>query len=173
MKRSGMKVLAMALLLGAVALSAAAPASAAGNEFDAVCDRLEQRFDAKKVKIPFQWLARAAVGIVRPAGVKSFKVTIYRDLKFSPETLDAGMRSVMSEAFDSNWTPILRVVSKEGEQVYMNMREHKNNVKVLLVTINRDEAVVIRAKFDPEKLAAFIENPKIFGIELDGNEAGS
>lgn len=172
MKRSGLKTFAVAVLLGAAIASAAAPSAfAKGNEFDKVCDHLEERYEAKKVKIPFQWLARAAVGIVKPAGVKSFKVTVYRDLKFTRESLDTEMRWVMSEAFDTNWTPILRVISKNGEQVYMNMREYKDNVKVLLVSINRDEAVVVRAKFDPDKLAEFIENPKIFGIELDGDSS--
>ncbi|MCO6511530.1 MAG: hypothetical protein J5I65_12130 [Aridibacter famidurans] len=172
MKRSGLKAFAVVVLLVAAIASAAAPSAfAKGNEFDKVCDHLEERYDAKKVKIPFQWLARAAVGIVRPAGVKSFKVTVYRELKFTRESLDSEMRWVMNDAFDSNWTPILRVISRNGEQVYMNAREYKDDVKVLLVTINRDEAVVVRAKFDADKLAEFIENPKIFGIELDGESS--
>lgn len=139
-----------------------------GNEYDAVCDHLEEKYGGEKVKIPFMWLARMAVGIVRPAGVKAFKVTIYRNLKFSPGSLDTEMRTVMSEAFGEDWSPILRVISRDGQQVYMNMREYKNSVKVLLVSIDRDEAVVVRARFNPEKLAEFIGNPKIFGISLDG-----
>ena len=97
-------------------------------------------------------------------------MTIYRNLKFSPDSLDLEMRNVMKDAFDSEWSPILRVISRDGQQVYMNMREYKKQVKVLLVTIERDEAVVVRARFDPDKLAEFIENPRIFGIELDGRE---
>lgn len=172
MKHHGLRTFAAAILLTLLLTAVSAPATLGKkNEYDAVCDHIEERYEAKKVKIPFMWLARTAVGIVKPAGVKAFKVTVYRDLKFSKESLDTEMRWVMSEAFDTNWTPILRVISKNGEQVYMNMREYKDNVKVLLVTINRDEAVVVRAKFDPDKLAEFIENPKIFGIELDGQES--
>ncbi len=140
-----------------------------GNEFDAVCNHLKSRYQAKKVKIPFLWLARAAVGIIRPAGVKSFKVTIFRELNFSKDVLHGEMQRVMSDAFSDEWTPILRVRSRDGNQVYMNMREEGSNVKILVVNFNRDEAVVVRAKFSPEKLAKFIENPRIFGISLDGN----
>lgn len=164
------KFLAFASFLMLVFSFAVSNANAKGNEYDAVCDRLENKFQAKKVKIPFMWLARMAVGVVRPAGVKSFKVTTYTDLQFSRETLDTEMRSVMSEAFSEDWTPILRIRSKNGEQVYMNMRESGSNVKILLVTINEQQATVVRAKFNPEKLAEFINNPKIFGISLDDDK---
>ncbi|REJ77698.1 MAG: hypothetical protein DWQ47_15115 [Acidobacteria bacterium] len=160
---------AAAILLTLLFNAVAAPAVAGKkNEYDAVCDHIEERYEAKKVKIPFMWLARAAVGIVKPAGVRSFKVTIYRELKFSRESLDTEMRSIMSEAFSKEWSPILRVITRDGEQIYMNMREHKKNVKVFLVSINRDEAVVVRAKFDPDKLVEFLDDPKVFGVSLDG-----
>lgn len=158
----------------AVALTLAIPnAEAKGNEFDAVCNHLKTKYQAKKVKIPFMWLARFAVGVVRPAGVKSFKVTTFRNLQFSPETLNDEMKNLMSNSFDENWTPIMRVRSQTGEQVYMNMREEGNNVKVLVVTINKNEAVVIRAKFNPDKLAEFINNPNIFGIPLEVNQGSN
>ncbi len=145
-------------------------AYAKGNEYDAVCKHLEKKYQAKKVKVPFMWLARFAVGVVRPAGVKSFKVTTYTDLKFSPETLDTEMRDIMNRSFSDDWTPIIRIRSKNGEQVYMNMRESGSSVRVMFVTINKTEATVVRARFNPEKLVEFIENPKIFGISLGDNE---
>ncbi len=149
---------------------AVSSAEAKRNEFDAVCDQIESKFKAKKVKIPFMWLARFTVGIVRPAGVKSFKVTTYTDLKFSRESLDSDMRSVMRDAFSEDWSPILRVRSLKGEQIYMNMRESGNSVKILFVTINNTQATVVRAKFNPEKLADFLNNPRIFGISLDDGD---
>ena len=160
--------LATLSLFFAVALAFFSPAAIAkGNEFDAVCDHIEEKYQAKKVKIPFLWLARFAVGIVRPAGVKAFKVTIYKDLKFDdPLRLNEEMKATMKNAFNSEWVPLLRMRSVRGEHFYMNMREAGKNVKILLVSIQKDEAVVVRAKFNPDKLAAFIENPKIFGISL-------
>lgn len=152
-----------------LAFAIAAPDTLAkGNEYDAVCDHLESKYKAEKINIPFMWAARAFVGIVRPAGVKSFKVTIFKKLQFSPESLNDEMKLVMRDAFSEEWTPILRVRSAKGNQVYMNIRETGKNLKVLVVSIQKDEAVVVRAKFNPDKFAKFIENPEIFGISLDG-----
>ncbi len=147
---------------------ASSTVNAKGNEYDAVCNHLKTKYKAKKVKIPFMWLARAAVGIIRPAGVKSFKVTIFKNLQFSRDTLHKEMQSAMKESFSDEWSPILRIRSRNGEQVYMNIRQSGKNVKVLVVTIDGDQAVVVRAKFNPNKLVKFIENPKIFGISLTG-----
>ncbi len=116
------------------------------------------------------WLARFAVRVVRPVGVKSFSVTMFEDLKFSRETLDSEMQAAMKNSFGTDWSPILRVRSRTGEQVYMYMREAGNSVKIMVVTIDKKQAAVIRATFNPEKLADFVNNPKIFGISLDDKD---
>ena len=148
---------------------AAPTANAKGGEYSAVVKHLKTKYQAKKVKIPFMWLARFAVSVVRPAGVKSFSVTMFEDLKFSRETLDEEMQQAMKNSFGADWTPILRVRSRTGEQVYAYMRESGKNVKVAVVTIDKNQAAVIRATFSPERLADFINNPKILGISLDDN----
>ncbi|HEX8287694.1 MAG TPA: hypothetical protein VF556_06865 [Pyrinomonadaceae bacterium] len=159
-----------ALSLLTFAFTFAAPnANANGGEYKAVVKHLKTKYRAKKVKIPFLWLARFAVSVVRPAGVKSFSVTLFEDLKFSRETLDAEMQTAMKNSFTKDWSPILRVRSQKGEQVYMYMREAGDSVKIAVVTIDKEQAAVIRATFNPEKLAEFINDPKIFGISLNDN----
>jgi hypothetical protein len=141
-----------------------------GNEYKSVVKHLKTKYKAKKKKIPFMWLARFAVGVVRPAGVKSFNVTLFENLSFSRGTLDAEMQAALKNSMSPEWTPIMRVRSRAGEQVYMYMRESGESVKLMLVTIDKDQAAVIRARFNPEKLADFINDPKIFGISLDDNK---
>jgi uncharacterized protein (UPF0128 family) len=80
------------------------------------------------------------------------------------------MQAAMRISFSADWSPILRVRSRNGEQVYMYMREAGKSVKLAVVTIDKEQAAVIRATFSPDKLAEFINNPKIFGISLDDNK---
>lgn len=141
-----------------------------GKEYEAVVKHLKTKYQAKKVKIPMIWLARFAVRMVRPAGVKSFSITTFENLKFTRETLDVEMQMALKNSFSALWSPIFRARSRKGEQAYMYAREDGNSVKVMVVTINEDKATVIRAAFSPEKLADFVNDPKIMGISLDDNK---
>ena len=161
--------IATALLLLVFGFSAPT-ANANGNEYKKIVSHLKTKYRAKKIKIPFMFLARFAVSVVRPAGVKSFSVTLFEDLKFSRESLDKEMQSAMRNSFDENWSPIFHVRSREGQQAYMYMSEAGKNVKLALVTIDKEQAAVIRATFSPDKLVDFINDPKIFGISLNDKD---
>jgi len=143
---------------------------AGGKEYEAVVKHLKTKYKAKKVKIPMIWLARFAVRMVRPAGVKSFSITTFENLKFSRDTLDVEMQMALKNSFSALWSPIFRVRSRKGEQAYMYAREDGNSVKVMVVTINEDKATVIRAAFSPEKLVDFVNDPKIMGISLEDKD---
>ena len=161
------KKLLIVLTLSLLAFVFTAPAAAKPNEYDAIVHHLQTKYQAKKVNIPFMWLARFAVMTVRPAGFKSFNVTLFHDLKFSRDKLDLEMQEAMKNSFSSEWGSILHVRSRDGQQVYMYMKDAGSNVKLTVVTIDKEQAAVIRATFDADKLAEFINNPKIFGISLD------
>src|SRR5687768_9876978 len=146
--------LSLFVFIGAVPIVNAKP-----GEFDAIKSHLKSKYAAKKVSVPFMWLARTAVKVVRPAGVKSFNITLFEDLKVSNETFDKEMRSVMRGSFGPEWRSVFNVRSRDGEQVYMYMKEDGKNIKIALVSIDGNDAAVIRATFSPEKLADFINDP--------------
>lgn len=148
--------------------AAAAPAIAKKpSEYDLIVKHLKDRYKAKKIKIPFMWLARFAVSMVRPAGVKSFSITLFEDLKFSRGTIDFEMQTAMKRSYGEGWSPIFHIRSAKGQQAYMYMRESGKNIKVALVTIDKKDAAILRATFSPERLSSFINDPKLFGISLD------
>ncbi len=163
-------LLVSALSIFAFTILAPTAEAKGGKEYSKVVDHLKKKYKAKKVKIPFMWLARFAVSTVRPAGIKSFNITLFEKLEFSRATLDAEMQAAMKDSLGPEWRPILRIRSRSGQQVYMNMRESGSSVRLMLVTIDKDGAAIVRATVSPERLADFINDPKVFGISLNDNE---
>jgi hypothetical protein len=107
---------------------------------------------------------------IKPAGVKSFSLTVFEHLQFSSETLDNEMQAAMRRSYGPEWSPIFHVRSRTGEQAYMYMKSDDQNVKVVLVTIEKEQAAIIRATFSPDKLIEFINNSQILGIKLNNDD---
>jgi len=144
------------------------------NEYKSIVKHLKTRYKAKKVSIPMMWLARAAVKLARPAGVQSFSLTMFENLQFTSQTLDDEMQSMMKKSFGADWSPIFHVRSRDGQQIYMYMRDEGKSVNMTLVTIdktNKKQAAIVRARFSPEKFIEFIADPKMFGISI-GDDNG-
>lgn len=158
-------LMAFIFIAGALTL---APASARADdpEFDAITKYLKQQFNAKRISIPFLGLARFFVKIVRPAGVKSFKVAIFEDLSFTPGLSHSEMGRVMRSALHPDWQPLVRVRSQDGEQMHVFAKVDGENIKLMVLTIDQTDAVVARVKLSPKKLAEFVNNPKILGISI-------
>ena len=167
------KRLITASMLVLLTLAVTAPqALAKPSEYDKIVRHLKSKYQAKKVSLGFVWLARAAVKLIRPAGVKSFNVTLFKDLRFSRDTLDIEMQNALKNSFSPDWNSVFRMRSRDGQQAYMYMREDGSNIKMTLVTIDKEDAAVVRAVFSLEKLAEFINNPRIFGISLSDGDNG-
>ena len=158
-----------ALVVAATLISAAAPAARADDpEFDAITRHLKSHFNARRVSIPFLGLANFFVKVVRPAGVKSVKVAIFEDLSFAPGRSGAGgFNAVMRDALSPEWQPLLRTRSRDGEQLFVYAREAGENIKLMVVTIDRTDAVVARVKLSPKRLAEFLRDPKVLGISIN------
>lgn len=157
----------VALLITTASFSAAEQtAHASDPEFDAITKHLTLHYNARRVHIPFLGLANFFVKIVRPAGVKSFKVAIFQNLNFAPGTAGSELGLVMRTALSTDWQPLVRVRSRDGQEVYAYAKGEGENLKLMVVTIDHSDAVVARVKVSPQKLSEFLNNPKILGISL-------
>ena len=159
---------ALMIFFFGVSVSVAKAHGKTRKEYDAIVYHLKTQYHAKKVNLFIMWAARAVVSIAHPAGVKSFSLTVFEHLKFEQNKVDDEMQAAMRDSFGPEWSSIFHIRSRDGQQAYMYMREAGENVKVVLVTIDKENAAVIRATFSPEKLADFINDPKIFGIRKIG-----
>src|SRR5262245_22634952 len=146
-----------------------------GKGFKDIVNHLETKYRAKKVRIPLLGLANFAVKIVRPAGVKGFKLAVFENQDFTLRDGDEPFEVVMRTAYDNEWQPLVRVTSKRGSQsrVLIYSRNAGKDVQFALLVLEAREAVVIEVKFNPDAAVRFLENPKIMGISIGNSIRGN
>jgi hypothetical protein len=158
-----------------VALVTLAPAaSLAGDEsFSSVVKHIKSNYHAKQQGfLGAMMLARFAVKVIKPAGVKNFKVVILRDLDYSeaPSPRNGQFHAFIQSKIDPMWTPLVQYSSpREKQWTYVYVTREKEDVKLLVVTLQQKDAVVLQTKFSPDKLVEFMNNPQIMGISLNSD----
>jgi hypothetical protein len=115
--------------------------------------------------------ARFLVKVIRPAGVKNFKISMLRDLQFTTKRVDDDLGTFIRNNVHTDWQPLTQVVSrKENQYIYVYFMPENEHAKFLIVAVQKQEAFVIQFKFEPERLAKFLEKPEILGISLTGDD---
>ncbi|HST53106.1 MAG TPA: hypothetical protein VLJ61_13945 [Pyrinomonadaceae bacterium] len=141
---------------------AAAPAFAKDNDFDAVVKSVKVNCGGKKMHVPFLGLAGFATKLVRPAGVKSFKLAMFESVKVGDaHALGEDLRRALGEG----WSPLVRARTRDG-QAYVYYRESGDDLKLIVVVLGDGQATVARVRLNPQALAKFAEDPQILGISL-------
>ena len=158
-----------------VVLATLAPAASfAGDEsFSSVVKHIKSNYHAKQQGFfGAMMLARFAVKIIKPAGVKNFKAVLLKDLDYSeaPSPRNGRFHSFIQSKIDPMWTPLVQYSSpREKQWSYVYIAREKEDVKLLVVTLQQKDAVVLQTKFSPERLIEFMNNPQIMGITLNSD----
>lgn len=173
------------LFVSAVMIALLSPAAGAqtqgkphvvkGKGFNDVVKYIEKSYGVKKTKIPMLGLAKFAIWMVRPAGVKGFKLAVFEDQDFASPSGATSFAQVMRGAYNKEWSPLVQINSKRdgNSRTYIYVKQSKKDVEFALATIEDREAVVLQVKFNPDAAARFLENPKIMGISLGNSIRGN
>lgn len=165
----------LARILITVSLISLAPVVALGGDesFSSVIKHLKKNYNAKQQGFfGAMMIARFAVKVIKPAGVKNFKMVYLKDLDYShAESPERGhFHSFIRDAIDPKWAPLVEYSSpREKQWSYVYVTREKEDVKLLVVTLQKQNAVVLQTKFSPEKLVEFMNNPQIMGISLNND----
>lgn len=147
-------------------------ALAADESYSSVIKHIKSNYHAKQQGFfGAMMLARFAVKMIKPAGVKNFKMTLLRDLDYAegPTPQNGEFHSFISSKIDAQWTPLVQYASpREKQWSYVYVSREKEDVKLLVVTLSQRDAVVLQTKFSPDRLIEFMNNPQIMGMSLGG-----
>jgi hypothetical protein len=155
------KTLTFACLLVA-ALLATGQNAFARDDFGTIVHHIEVNYHVHRQHRWVMGLAGFTVKFWHIAGVKSFKGAIFENQPFVNAASDTRFDEVVRAAMDSGWQPLVQSWDRHsGERAYIYAQEVSSkkgkDMKVLVVSLESDEAVVLQVKVDPKKLNDFIE----------------
>ena len=153
---------------------ASGPALAGDKSFSTVVKHIKSNYNGKQQSFfGMMMFARMAVKMIKPAGVKNFKVVLLRELDYSrgPRPGQSEFHSFIRSKIEPVWSPLVQFSSpREKQWTYVYALHEKEDLKILVVTMQRAEAVVVQAKVSPEKLIEFMNDPKMMGISFKHEE---
>lgn len=163
------------VVLSLMLVLSVAVVQAKGDDFNSVVKLIEKFYGVKHQAIPFLAKAAMKVGTTaakikggtakRLAEAGSVKVAIFEDQTFDGEL--SKFRPTLSAAMNQTWTPLIQTLSAGNEeQVYIYVREAGDKFNVLIITIERREAVVVQATLSPKNLALLIKDPEGTGKSI-------
>jgi hypothetical protein len=152
----------LALLLAAALVTVAAPRPAfAKDDFGRIVQHIETQYHVHRQHRFAMGLAGFVVRFYHVAGVRNFKGAIFENQRFLNTGSDSRFDEIVRAAMDSGWQPMVQSWDRHaGEKTYIYAQEifsrKGRNIKVLVVNLEPDEAVVLQVKVDPEKLNDFV-----------------
>jgi hypothetical protein len=134
----------------------------AKDDFGKIVHHIEVNYHVHRQHRWVMGLAGFTVKFWHIAGVKSFKGAIFEDQPFVNAASDTRFDEVVRAAMDSGWQPLVQSWDRHtGERTYIYAQavssKKSKDMKVLVVSLESNEAVVLQVKIDPNKLNHFIE----------------
>jgi hypothetical protein len=130
----------------------------ARDDFGKIVHHIEVNYHVHRQHRWVMGLAGFTVKFWHVAGVKSLKGAIFENQPFVNAASDTRFDEVVRAAMDSGWQPLVQSWDRHtGERTYIYAQDLGKDMKLLVVNLESNEAVVLQVKVDPKKLNDFIE----------------
>ncbi len=144
-------------LAAAVSLLATPQQALAKDDFGKIVQHIEVTYHVHRQHRFVMGMAGFVVKVWHVAGVKNFKGAIFENQPFVNAASDTRFDEVVRAAMDSGWQPMVQEWDRHtGERTYIYAQDLGKDLKVLVVSLESNEAVVIQVKVNPDKLQEFI-----------------
>ena len=143
-----LRILAVILLALPVALPA--------GEFDSMVREFSRQSGVRPVHIPLFGVVRFAVAIAHPAGTSDLKLAV-----FEHPNMRAGEFARATDFMIGNsWKQIVRVQSRNGEFSNIYLQPAGKHLRLLIATLDNDDATFVEVRIKPEALMKFVDERK-------------
>lgn len=136
-------------LVTTLAAGSATPVDRGLDDFDGVVKSIESHYHKKRVWIPFMGVIGFVSNAARPLGASDFRLAVVDGIgdRNNPPDL----------TFGEHWRPVIRVRERNGESINIMAREEgTKTVKLLMMVVDNDNAVVMQMRMSPTRFLQFI-----------------
>lgn len=143
----------LVLVTGLLIVPMTVPMTAASGDddfdFDKFVGQVERHYGRQRLHVPFLGLASfLGSGIARPFGASGMKVAIIEGIDRSD--------GVFAPQLGGGWRPVIRVSRRGQEETAIFGRDEGKWVKLLTLTQDGGDAVVVQFRLRPSMLMEFI-----------------
>lgn len=130
-------------------------------DFGALARALDAEKGVKRVWIPFLGLARIAVRIVHPEGVRDFQLATFE----GADNVDPlRLQQLLHDKLGKGFVPLVRVWSKKGDKKewsFIYVRPHgKDRMELVILAHDDEDTALVRVDVDAEVLARELGEPR-------------
>lgn len=140
---------------------------ACADDFGRIVEHIEARYHVHRQHRFALAFAGMVVKFWHVGGVRHFKAAVFEDQRFIQTASDAKFDEIVQSATHSGYQPLVQSYSRRsGEHTFIYARSEGKNLKLLIVSLEPDEAAVIQVTLDPDKLNQVLNDPHQFGKEF-------
>ncbi len=174
MSRATTKINVVAAIFCGIALGLNfVPGTAQADDFGRIVHHIEAGYHVHRSHRFLMGFAGLVIKFWHVGGVKSMKAAIFEDQHLDSNVADTKLNEIVLAAARSGWQPVVRSYSRHtGECAYVYMQSAGKDVKMLVVSIEPDEATVVQLKFNADKLAKFLDD-KVGGHHPHAGDLGA
>ena len=133
-------------------------ASARDRQFDAIVHRVKKHYH--KGPIRMTGLASFVANRVQPEGVKKVRIGVFEDLNTALNPREKDFGAFMRQIAGADFQPLVRVISRrDGEQTFIYARPVQDDFEMLIVSMERTEACVVKMRISPDAMSRWVEKP--------------
>src|SRR5262245_36464739 len=132
------------------------------RDFNRLVKEMESRFHAKHIRVPLFGAAKPVIKVMRP-GSKSLETAIFEDQDFSAVDTKE-FAELAGQALGPDWHLVVKVVSRrDGEQTFLYLRESGDHYKLIIATLESNDAVLVEVMLGSKDLRGLIAKPEEMG----------
>lgn len=143
-------------LLSLLSLVGFAP-NAVADDFGNIVHHIEAQYHVHRNYRFLMAFAGLVVKVSHIAGARDFKAALFENQRFFASESDARLDEIVQSAGKSGWQPLVKSFSRRTrEHNYIYVQGQNKDLKLLIVSVEPEEAVVVQVKIDADKLSDFI-----------------